>query len=505
MICKNCGFEYSDEFAFCPKCGASSADNAGTEKTEEAVPEQTVEVKEVHKEPENVEAVQEQAVTVKEVHKEPENVKVVSEQAEAKEKKVIRVCPKCGTETDSSFCPNCGTKLMDVSAVASEPAKAEPGVPPVSNAAVVQPKKKAPVALIAIIVILLIAVIGAAVFFIGGNGGSFGAYSISKDFEESSDEKEIQGLTYMVPSSWHEDETFTPNDAFYESKKYVMKDDEGTEVLNFYIRYCGDSRYYGNSLDDYDGMYAGFEAPKEDKVEFKGATGKLISVTSSDPENDFDTIDTYYLDCDGSVFALEFVAEEGYRDEDGMNFICENAGFGSYENPVPEVTAKNGKFKAPANAIMRELICAIKKNDATEGLGCGELTYEESSTKGGALCYGIYEDGSNTGVAVSFYQDKKQNDSVKSFDDVPKSMALAASLGSWTDYTDTTISLIYASIIQITGDVNYDQGYSKFTNGVSDSKGYENQNWYTSSFSLNDFDYDISVDTDDQVIYFNIS
>ena len=37
MICKNCGFEYSDEFAFCPKCGASSADNAGTEKTEELV------------------------------------------------------------------------------------------------------------------------------------------------------------------------------------------------------------------------------------------------------------------------------------------------------------------------------------------------------------------------------------------------------------------------------------------------------------------------------------
>ena len=68
-------------------------------------------------------------------------------------------------------------------------------------------------------------------------------------------------------------------------------------------------------------------------------------------------------------------------------------------------------------------------------------------------------------------------------------------MAGFLDYKDTSVALINGTFVEITGDVKYKQGYSKYVNGVEQATGYESLNWYTNSFTLNDFDYELSCNT----------
>lgn len=446
-----------------------------------------------------------------------------------------KTCPNCGAETEGNFCPDCGTNLTDVisqddlenetlaeatlspqveskdaDSVAqdtSDPAAAiavNEEAPSIIDAKADKitaeiPKepsdskpKKIPKKLIGIIiaVIAVIAAAGAAFMFMGS-----GSSLISKAYEEGTAEQKIGALTYLMPSAWKIDDTFSNPDAFYETQRYLVKGEDGSDAVDCYVKYCGESRYYGNSLADYESKISGDEVVSEEDLKLTGAEGKHICTMYTDADGNNSYTDTFLVEADGSIFSFEFDTNDSSHDQNGMNTIVSNAQFGSYESPAKEAIVGKGKYAGSANSIMRELLCAIRKNNDTDKLGCGEFTYAESATKGGALCYAIKENGYDTGVAISFYTDKKHEHPLDSFDEVPTSVAVATTMLSFLDYKDTSISLINGTFIEITGDVKFSQGYSKYVNGVEKATGYESLNWYTNSFSLNDFDYELSVST----------
>lgn len=448
-----------------------------------------------------------------------------------------KVCPNCGAETEGNFCPDCGANLTDVmgqdvlqvemSLAEQADLQAETnqveldGVEPLvdleettsvkegdpiesngpdsmgpvlSKEPVVQsPKqKKVPKKLIGIIAaVAVLAVAGiVGLKFIGT-----GSHIISKAYEEGTTEQTVGALTYMMPSSWKEDDTYKNPDEFYETHRYLIKNDDGSDAVDCYVQYCGESKYYGNSLADYISKASTDEVVSEENLSLTGAEGKHICRSFTDVDGNNNYVDLYLVEAGGSIFSFEFDTNDSSHDQNGMDAIVSGAQFGSYESPVQDAIVGKGKYADSANAIMRELICTIRKNNDTENLGCGEFTYEESSTKGGALCYTIKENGFDTGVALSFYTDKKHEHPVDSFDEIPTSVAVATSMLSLLDYKDTSIALINASFVQITGDVKYSQGYSKYINGVEKATGYSSLDWYTNSFTLNDFDYDLSFNT----------
>lgn len=448
-----------------------------------------------------------------------------------------KVCPNCGAEADGNFCPECGTNLTDVipqealstddkienvTAPLSEDALGktdavieEPKVADITTSEVVasastvdapdsketKKPKKTPKKLIAIIAVAIIAVVGVGAFMFLGSGPSV----ISQDFEAGSKEQKIGELTYLMPESWEIDSTYNNPNAFYEVQRYLVKDEEGKDLVDCYVKYCGESRYYGNALSDYDGQVSGYDSVSDEKLTLSGAEGKHVCVSSTDTEGNANYIDTFIVEANGSIFSFEFNTKEDSHDQNGMNTIVSNAKYEAYQSPVGEAVVAKGKFTVTADAFMRELICEMNKNNDTENLGCGEFTYTESSTKGGALCYSIEESGFSTGVAISFYKDKKEQNSISTYKEVPVEVAVATSLSSLLDYKDTTITLINGTIFQLTGGINFDQGYSKYVNGVDEATGYTGQNWYTNSLSLNDFDYEIAFDTKDYAVYVHIS
>ena len=440
-----------------------------------------------------------------------------------------KICPNCGAETEGNFCPDCGTNLTDIigqdlvlnevlpdeeASVKvdndNEPAEqVAPKTIPVNleettkseyteqvssdePAAKPQKQKKVPKKLIGIImaVIAAIAVAGVAFVYLGS-----GSSIISKAYEEGTTEQKIGELTYLMPAAWKQDDTFSNPNAFYETQRYLVKGDDGSTAVDCYVKYCGESKLYGNSLEDYESKISNDEVVSEETLNIEGAEGKHICTSYTDTEGNSNYVDTYLVEADGSVFSFEFDTNDSSHDQKGMSTIVSNAQYGSYKNPANDAIVGKGKFTDTADAIMRELICAMKKNNDTEKLGCGEFTYEEGSTKGGALCYTIMENGYNTGVAISFYTDKKQEHPVDSFDEIPTSVAVATSMAGFLDYKDTSVALINGTFVEITGDVKYKQGYSKYVNGVEQATGYESLNWYTNSFTLNDFDYELSCNT----------
>lgn len=437
-----------------------------------------------------------------------------------------KVCPNCGAETEGNFCPDCGTNLTDIigqddlqvemnpaepyestpilveqeenppengsNTAGSEESAPEKPLPSKEPAAPTPKQKKMPKKLIGIIAaVAVLAVAGIVGFMFIGSGANV----ISKAYEEGTSEQTIGALTYKIPSSWKLDDTYKNPDEFYETQRYLIKNDDGSDAVDCYVQYCGESKYYGNSLADYENKASTDEVVSEENLSLTGAEGKHICKSFTDANGDNNYVDLFLIEAGGSIFSFEFDTNDSSHDQNGMNAIVSGAQFGSYESPVQESIVGKGKYTDSANAIMRELICMIRKNNDTENLGCGEFTYEESSTKGGALCYAIKENGYDTGVALSFYTDKKQEHPVDSFDDIPTSVAVATSMASFLDYKDTSISLINGTFVQITGDVKYSQGYSKYVNGVEGATGLSSLDWYTNSFTLNDFDYELGCNT----------
>lgn len=437
-----------------------------------------------------------------------------------------KVCPNCGAETEGNFCPDCGTNLTDViekvdsqvemppaeqdesklvlvddegttavngsNTVESEGSDSVNPIPPKDPAVQTSKQKKVPKKLIGIIIaVAVLAAAGVAGFMFLG----MGANVISKACEEGTTEHNVGALTYMMPASWKEDDTYKNPDEFYETHRYLIKNDDGSEAVDCYVQYCGESKYYGNSLADYENKASTDEVVSEENLSLTGAEGKHICKSFTDANGENKYVDLFLVEAGGSIFSFEFNTNDSSHDQNGMNTIVSSAQFGSYESPVKDSIVGKGKYTDSANAIMRELICMIRKNNDTENLGCGEFTYEESSTKGGALCYAIKENGYDTGVALSFYTDKKHEHPIESFDDIPTSVAVATSMSSFLDYKDTSISLINATFIQLTGGVKYSQGYSKYVNGVEEATGVSSLDWYTNSFNLNDFDYELACNT----------
>jgi len=455
-----------------------------------------------------------------------------------------KICPNCGAETEGNFCPDCGTNLSsvmgkeeqelnsnsadsnsiaedadiivnsaDISVIDNQLTEVskddtttsqekEDAVGTISDKtdsmslaanSQVSKKKKVPKKLIGIIIaVVVLAAVAAAVFMFMGTGTNV----ISKAYEEGTSQQKIGELSYNMPASWGLDDTYSNPNEFYTTQRYLVKADDGSDSVDCYVRYCGESRYYGNSLEDYANKDTGNEVVSDETMNLSGAEGRHICTSYTDTEGKTNYVDMFLVEANGSIFSFEFDTNEDSHDQNGMNTILSNAQFGSYKTPVKDAIVGKGKYTDTANTIMRELICAMNKNNDSESLGCGEFSYTESSTKGGALCYSIKENGFDTGVAISFYKDKKNDNPVDSFDEIPVSVALATNLQSLLDYQDTTIALINGTFVQITGDVKYKQGYSKFVNGVGEATGISSQNWYTNSFSLNDFDYDLAVSTE---------
>ena len=459
-----------------------------------------------------------------------------------------KICPNCGAETEGNFCPDCGTNLTNVegqsdakvedapkesllteidNVVASEEndnqdvvelkdnSLSEPPevsvsdpVETVSTAAMPDSissqktkQKKVPKKLIGIIAaVVVVAAAACAVLMFMGNSSNV----ITKAYEEGTTEQKIGELSYLMPQSWKIDDTFTNQNEFYETQRYLVKAEDGSDAVDCYVRYCGESRYYGNTLADYETKNKSDETTSEEGLSLTGADGKHFCTEIADAEGNKDYVDVYLVEADGSIFMFEFDTNESSHDQNGMNTIVSNAQFSSYKTPVQEAIVGKGKFSDSSNTIMRQLICEMNKNNDSESLGCGNFTYQEGSTKGGALCYVVYENGNNTGVAISFYKDKKDKNPVDSFNDIPVQVSVASTLQGILDYQDTTVALINSTMIQLTGNVKYKQAYSKYINGVEEATGITGQNWYTNSFALNDFDYSIGFDTEDYGLYVSI-
>ena len=171
--------------------------------------------------------------------------------------------------------------------------------------------------------------------------------------------------------------------------------------------------------------------------------------------------------------------------------------FVGYKTNVPEATTEKGAFLVSCDALMREIISTANKNNDAEEYDCGDFSYQTSSTKGGALCYGIQEDGYDVGINVSFYRDKDGEKSVKSYEDIPKSISIHTATNYSNGYDSSTALLLNASLFQVVGDVTFDQGYSDYKNKVEDATGYSSLNFYTNEMELNGFDVEYSVITDD--------
>ena len=353
----------------------------------------------------------------------------------------MKKCPNCGAETEGNFCPDCGTNLTDVSAQENvsdiavsnsdessksfdyveslyaaadnaaqdngadnaaqdngadnaatqdngavlTPGDAAEAQTPNEQAAVqaapVQTPKKAPKKLIGIGIAAVILIVAAcAVFMLKGSGSHF----ISKAYEAGTTELKIGELTYSLPSSWKLDDTYSNPNEFCDTQRYLVKNDDGTEAVDCYVKYCGESKYYGNSLSDYESKISTDEVVSENNLDLSGAEGKHYCTQFTDADGNTKYTDLFLVESGGSIFTFEFDTNDASHDENGMNTILNNAQFSSYTTPVKDSIVGNGKFTDSANSIMRELISNMKKNNDAENLGCGEFTYVEGSTKGGA-------------------------------------------------------------------------------------------------------------------------
>ena len=241
----------------------------------------------------------------------------------------MKFCPNCGTSIaeGTGFCPNCGLNLNAVNATAFVEAN---DAPPMSESFNVDPsslpakkpfnKKWLIPGIAAVLVIVLV-----AVFALTMGGG------LNKN---DAIRFEVEDLTCYVPSDWEYsrgdvvpvyEDYYPDDDVLYES--YILEFDDG--FLGMEVDYYGKM-----DVDEFNALRAELESIDEEYADEYGYIYRYdnYSVRGTDEsflyffdyEDDGYVGYSYHMLWDGEWYAVHFVSEGGYEDEELFEAIVKS-------------------------------------------------------------------------------------------------------------------------------------------------------------------------------------